>query len=352
VAAGAIARGEAITRFAPHASHAAPPRAAEAIDLLLTTDLLSEGVNLQDADVVVHLDVPWTVARMEQRVGRVARMGSFHSRVHVHVLHPPRSAIGVLDTEAIVQRKWNIARTSVGTSAPNPLTKTMSEQGVASESTPAKVERLRMILQSWITSDAAEIDDTIFAAVRASNVGFLAAIITCGQPQLIVQVSGEVTNDIDAQLHACRAVGDDKLPADVVKAENAVRAIESWYTRQRASAVAGVGAGSSSAISRKQIISRIDLAIQSAPPHLRAARSTTGARARLVATTQQCAAIEAELDALSHSDLPTDKWLEAVAALDSSRADSSRAAAAPPGVEIRALLLMNAARERVVGATS
>jgi hypothetical protein len=228
----------------------------------------------------------------------------------------------------------------------------MSEEGVATESTPAKFERLRTILQSWITSDSEESDDIMVAAISASSSGFMAAVLTCGQSQLIVQLAGEVANDIDAQLQACLAVGDDELPADVVKAEKAVRAIESWYTRQRASAAAGVGAGSSSAIPRKQIISRIDLAIQTAPPHLRAARSTTGARARLVATTQQCAAVEAELDALSHSDLPTDAWLEAVAALDSSRADSSRAAAAAPGVEIRALLLMNAARERVAGESS
>jgi superfamily II DNA or RNA helicase len=344
VAGGAIARDEAIARFAPRASRAAPPPAAEAIDLLLTTDLLSEGVNLQDAGVVVHLDMPWTVARMEQRVGRVARMGSQHSRVHVHVLHPPRSAIRVLDTEAIVQRKWNVARTSVGISAPHPLAKTMSEDGVASESTPAKVERLRTILQSWMTADSAESDEMILAAIRASSCGFLAAIAMCGQSQLLVQLGGEITNDIDGQLQACLAVGDNELPADLVEAEKAVRAIESWCTRQRASAVAGVGggAGTSSAIPRKQIISRIDLAIQTAPPHLRSVRSTTGARARLVATTQQCAAIEAELDALFHSDLPTDKWLEAVAALDSHRADSVRAAATAPGVRIRALLLMNA----------
>ena len=46
--------------------------------LLLTTDLASEGVNLQDASVVVHLDLPWTAARLEQRVGRVARLASAH----------------------------------------------------------------------------------------------------------------------------------------------------------------------------------------------------------------------------------------------------------------------------------
>jgi hypothetical protein len=350
VAGGPLSRAEAIARFAPRASHSAPPRPVEAIDLLLTTDLLSEGVNLQDAGVVVHLDVPWTVARMEQRVGRVARMGSTHSHVHVHVLHPPPSAIRVLDTEMIVQRKWSIARTAVGTSAANPSSTHMNDEGAARESTPAKVERLRAILQSWITADDAESEDTILAAVSAPNAGFLAAIVACGQPRLIVQVDGEVTNDLDAQLQACLGVGSEELSADFVEAEAAVRAIESWCTRDRASTVAGVGA--SSAIPRKHIISRIDLAIQNAPPHLRSARSKIVAHARRVATEQQCAAVEEELDALSHSDLPTDEWLEAVAALDSSRADSSRATAVAPAVRIHALLLMRATREPALGETS
>jgi len=346
VAGGPLTRGEAIARFAPRASRSAPPGPAEVIDLLLTTDLLSEGVNLQDAEVVVHLDVPWTVARMEQRVGRVARMGSNHSRVHVHVLRTPRSAARVLDTEMIVQRKWNIAHASVGTSAPNPSSSPVNkESAVSARSTPAKIERLRAILQSWISADGAESDDTIFAAAMASNAGFVAAIVTCGQPQLIVQVAGEVTIDIDAQLKVCSNAGNDELPASLVDAERAVRAIESWCTRDRASAVAGV-AGSNAA-PRKQIISRIDLAIQTAPPHLRSARSTTVARARRVATAQQCAAVEQELAALSHSDLPTDEWLEAVAALDSTRASPRRATSSAPALRIHALLLLHATREPV-----
>jgi len=74
-------------------------------------------------------------------------------------------------------------------------------------------------------------------------------------------------------------------------------------------------------VRRHQITRRIDSAIQGAPPHLRSSRSIVAARARRVATTQQCAAIELELESLSHSDLPADEWLNAVAALESSRSD-------------------------------
>ncbi|MEO8263039.1 MAG: DEAD/DEAH box helicase, partial [Pseudolysinimonas sp.] len=78
IASGRLSRQEALARFAPRASGVAPPPAAERIDLLLTTDLASEGLNLHDASVVVHLDLPWTPARMEQRVARSRRIGALH----------------------------------------------------------------------------------------------------------------------------------------------------------------------------------------------------------------------------------------------------------------------------------
>jgi len=358
VAGGALTRAEAIGRFAPHASHFPPPGPAEAIDLLLTTDLLSEGVNLQDAQLIVHLDIPWTVARMEQRVGRVARMGSRHARVDVHVVRPPRSAAAVLDMEMIVQRKWTISRSSVGTSQPYPLSEHARVENGASttdllaEGMPAKTERLRSILQSWATCADVDSDDTIVATVSAPHSGLVAAISvddgerrsrsSFGRPQLLVGIASRMSTDIDAQIEACLCAGRDDIPTDSADSERAVRAIESWCARERASAAAGVGA--SSPVRRHQITRRIDSAIQGAPPHLRSSRSIVAARARRVATTQQCAAIELELESLSHSDLPADEWLNAVAALESSRSDPPLMNPAAASVRIQALLLMRAPR--------
>jgi len=46
------------------------------IDILITTDVLSEGQNLQDADTVVNYDIHWNPVRVIQRLGRVDRIGS------------------------------------------------------------------------------------------------------------------------------------------------------------------------------------------------------------------------------------------------------------------------------------
>jgi superfamily II DNA or RNA helicase len=334
VAGGVLTRREAICRFAPRASQVPPPRPAEAVDLLLTTDLLSEGVNLQDAEVVVHLDVPWTLARLEQRVGRVARMGSLQPRVHVHLIRPPQSAAAVLDSEMIVQRKWIVARAEIGTSAPNPS----SGRDPDIESTPARTERLRSILHSWVTTDDVDRDEMIVATVNAPHSGFIAVISMNARPLLLVCAADEISTDLSAQIQVCLSVGSDEIPTTPPDSERAVRAIHNWCAQESASTAAGVGP--TSCVRRKQITNRIDSAIQDAPPHLRSVRSGIAARARRVATTQQCAAVELELDSLLHSDLPDDQWLRAIAKLDTVPSHAHEPTVSPDALRIRALLLM------------
>jgi len=361
VAGGALTRTEAIGRFAPGANHYRAPRLAESIDLLLTTDLLSEGVNLQDAQVVVHLDLPWTPARMEQRVGRVARMGSRYKHVHVHVLRPPRSAEAVLSSDMILRRKWSVARNAVGTSAPNPLPEQAGSEmrrgdsshidsGASESESPAlKTERVRSILQGWLTPQAAEPaqaatnhvdDDVIVATVRSLHVGFVASLSMDEEPRLIVGVRGEASVDLDDQIAVCSITSADEVPTDPDAVQRATSAILTWCIHQSASTAAGVGA--SSAVRRKEITKRIDSTIQRVPPHLRSARSAIAARARRVVTMQQCAAIEMELDTLLKSDLPADEWLNAIAALESATINPSQAGLPTQPPKIQALLLLQA----------
>jgi len=72
-----------IKRFAPQANSGFEEvsRFGE-IDILISTDALSEGVNLQDADAVVNYDLPWNPMIIVQRVGRVNRIGN-DKDVHV-----------------------------------------------------------------------------------------------------------------------------------------------------------------------------------------------------------------------------------------------------------------------------
>ncbi|MET3710767.1 hypothetical protein ABIC65_001469 [Sphingomonas trueperi] len=69
--------GSILTAFAPRA-RARPEALAseEEIDLIIATDCISEGQNLQDCDCVVNYDIHWNPVRIVQRFGRVDRLGS------------------------------------------------------------------------------------------------------------------------------------------------------------------------------------------------------------------------------------------------------------------------------------
>jgi len=80
-ASGDAPRQEVLRAFAPHAQGGPRPPATLETDVLIATDLLSEGLNLQDAERVVHYDLPWSPARLAQRVGRIDRLGSSHGSI-------------------------------------------------------------------------------------------------------------------------------------------------------------------------------------------------------------------------------------------------------------------------------
>ena len=115
IASGRISRDALLDRFAPVAQGTSAPAPREQVTLLLTTDLLSEGVNLQDASVVVHLDLPWNPARLAQRLGRVRRPGG-SSVVHSVLMAPPARAELLLRVEQRLRSKLASAERTIGRS--------------------------------------------------------------------------------------------------------------------------------------------------------------------------------------------------------------------------------------------
>lgn len=111
IASGVISRQELLDRLLRHSYHA--PH--QSIRLLIATDVLSEGLSLPGVATIVHLDLPWTAARLDQRCGRAARIGApvptvdvvqlpapirDDLRVRLHVLLAgKRRAMAVLDGE-------------------------------------------------------------------------------------------------------------------------------------------------------------------------------------------------------------------------------------------------------------
>lgn len=73
-----------LTAFAPRARNRPDSLSGEPeIDLIIATDCISEGQNLQDCDCVVNYDIHWNPVRIVQRFGRVDRLGSVNERIRL-----------------------------------------------------------------------------------------------------------------------------------------------------------------------------------------------------------------------------------------------------------------------------
>ena len=81
---GAPEFNQILTNFAPRAKQRAKmskmPQDGE-IDILIATDCISEGQNLQDCDLLVNYDIHWNPVRIIQRFGRIDRIGL--SLIHI-----------------------------------------------------------------------------------------------------------------------------------------------------------------------------------------------------------------------------------------------------------------------------
>lgn len=61
-------------------------------DILITTDVLAEGINLHRANVLINYDLPWNPTRIMQRVGRINRVGTEFDRIYVFNFFPTSQA--------------------------------------------------------------------------------------------------------------------------------------------------------------------------------------------------------------------------------------------------------------------
>lgn len=89
IASGPLAAEAALALFAPLARGGPLPARAARVAVLIATDLVSEGLDLQDADAIVHYDLPWTPLRLTQRLGRIVRLGARHRDARVWWFAPP-----------------------------------------------------------------------------------------------------------------------------------------------------------------------------------------------------------------------------------------------------------------------
>ncbi|MBZ0114476.1 MAG: helicase [Thermoanaerobaculia bacterium] len=89
-----------LTAFAPRAKERPEELASEGnLDLLIATDCISEGQNLQDCDWLINYDIHWNPVRIIQRFGRIDRLGSPNERIQLVNFWPNMELEEYLDLE-------------------------------------------------------------------------------------------------------------------------------------------------------------------------------------------------------------------------------------------------------------
>jgi superfamily II DNA or RNA helicase len=99
-------RGGVIAAFAPR-SNQRPDLAGSdrEIDILISTDVLSEGQNLQDCGLLINYDLHWNPTRMVQRAGRIDRLGSLFDLLWIYNMFPDEGLERLLGLVQSLSRK-------------------------------------------------------------------------------------------------------------------------------------------------------------------------------------------------------------------------------------------------------
>ena len=83
-------------------------------DLLITTDVLAEGINLHRANVLINYDLPWNPTRIMQRVGRINRVGTEHDRIYVFNFFPTAQSKSQMPLEERILEKLQAFHDTLG----------------------------------------------------------------------------------------------------------------------------------------------------------------------------------------------------------------------------------------------
>lgn len=107
-----------ISRFSPEAKHYTLKSGEQEIDYLFSTDVLSEGQNLQDAGRLINYDLHWNPVRLIQRNGRINRIGSPYHEVLIHNMYPTKKLEKYLRLVRRLKNKISMISNTIGLDQP------------------------------------------------------------------------------------------------------------------------------------------------------------------------------------------------------------------------------------------
>ncbi|MCY3564374.1 MAG: helicase-related protein [bacterium] len=92
-------------RFSPVSNRSQPGELGGELQIVVSTDVLSEGQNLQDSHIVVNYDLPWALVKLIQRAGRVDRIGQKSPEVLLYSLMPSNKLEGEITLRGRIRER-------------------------------------------------------------------------------------------------------------------------------------------------------------------------------------------------------------------------------------------------------
>ncbi len=83
-------------------------------NIIITTEVLAEGVNLHRSNVIVNYDIPWNATKLMQRIGRVNRIGTQSDYIHIFNFYPTQQADSEIDLNQKAFIKLQAFHTALG----------------------------------------------------------------------------------------------------------------------------------------------------------------------------------------------------------------------------------------------
>lgn len=187
-------REEKVKRFSPKANSQSPDEfellKQKPIDILICTDVLSEGQNLQDAGVLVNYDLHWNPVRLIQRAGRIDRLGTDYETLTIYNCFPEEGLEKLLGLVKSLQERIATIDREVGLDA-SVLGETISERSL---------EELYKLKQATTDSKKAAILDELEQSADLVSLDEMRLPLL----EFIQQKTQEAVEEIPLGIHSTR----------------------------------------------------------------------------------------------------------------------------------------------------
>lgn len=176
---GAKKFGEVLACFSPISKKKADAASLSAmgdIDILIATDCISEGQNLQDCDCVINYDIHWNPVRLIQRFGRIDRIGSLNKNIQMINFWPTNDLNKYLNLKTRVEARMALVDLSA-TGEDNLLdTKEIDEKALEKENIKFRDAQLKALQKEVIDledTDTISLTDFTLDDFRSELLDFI-----------------------------------------------------------------------------------------------------------------------------------------------------------------------------------